>query len=83
MSTIRAVIHDRRINVPAPSDLPDGTLVLVELSQVTGKIGLDESEWRDDPEAIADWTAWLDTIEPVAFTIDGAFKEKSREMSRK
>lgn len=32
MSTIRAVIQDRRINVPAPDDLPDGAEVIVQVS---------------------------------------------------
>jgi len=67
MTRIHAVICNRPIAVPAPSDLPDGTEVFVELVSVTGKIGLDESEWRDDPEALADWTAWLDT-KPVHAT---------------
>jgi hypothetical protein len=32
------------------------------------KIGLTEAEWRDDPEAIAEWSAWLKTIEPLEYT---------------
>jgi len=35
-----------------------------------GKIGLDESEWRDDAEALADWEAWLPTVEPLALSDD-------------
>lgn len=31
MTTIRAVIHDRRIDVPAPNDLPDGTQVVLTI----------------------------------------------------
>jgi len=81
MSGIRAVINDRSITVPAPSDLPDGTEVLVELIPITGKIGLDESEWRDDPEALADWAAWLDTIEPIPFAKPDAFDEQFRRFN--
>jgi hypothetical protein len=31
MTTIRTVIRDRRIDVPAPTDLPDGTEVLLTI----------------------------------------------------
>ena len=32
MTTVRAVIHDRRIEVPAPEDLLDGTAVVLTIS---------------------------------------------------
>ena len=31
MTTVRTVIHDRRIDVPAPEDLPDGTEVILTI----------------------------------------------------
>lgn len=31
MTTVRTVIHDRRIDVPAPDDLPDGTEVVLTI----------------------------------------------------
>jgi len=30
---IRAVIHDRRIDVPAPDDLPDGTQIVLRIDE--------------------------------------------------
>jgi hypothetical protein len=81
MKTIRTVIHDRRIEVPAPEECPDGTEVLVEVVPVTDKIGLDESEWRNDADALADWAAWIGTIEPVAFEKPGAFEEEFRRIN--
>jgi hypothetical protein len=81
MGSIRAVVHDRCIEVPAPDELADGTEVLVELVPVGEKIGLDESEWRDDPAALADWIAWLDTIEPVAFDGPDSFDEEFRRFN--
>jgi hypothetical protein len=33
ITTIRAVVHDRRIDVPAPLDLPDGTEVLLTIGK--------------------------------------------------
>ena len=55
-----------KIELQAPEDLPDGTEVLVDVTPVVSeKIGIDESEWRDDAEALADWQAWIATIEPI------------------
>jgi hypothetical protein len=31
VTTVRTVIHDRRIEVPAPEDLPDGTEVILTI----------------------------------------------------
>ena len=31
MTTVRTVIHDRRIEVPVPDDLPDGTKVILTI----------------------------------------------------
>jgi hypothetical protein len=77
MTSIRAVVHDRRIELPAPDDIPDGTEVLVDLRPLPAdKIGLSEAEWRDNAEALADWASWLQTIEPVAFAADDAFAEE-------
>lgn len=78
MTSIRTVIHDRRIEIPAPDDLPDGTEVEIDLVPVGEKVGLDESQWRDDPEALADWAAWLETIEPIPFNPPDAFDERFR-----
>jgi hypothetical protein len=82
MTSIRAVVHDRRIELPAPDELPDGTEVLVDLTPLPrDKIGLTEAEWRDDAAALADWAAWLDTIEPVAFIADDPFAEEFRRFN--
>ena len=69
MSPIKTTVRNRRIELTAPEELPDGTEVLVEVIPVAReKIGIDESEWRDDPDALADWDAWLGTIEPIELT---------------
>ena len=66
MSTMRATVRKRRIELDAPDDLADGTDVLVAVTPVAPqRIGIDESEWRDDPEALADWDAWIQAIEPI------------------
>lgn len=82
MTSIRAVVHDRRIELTVPDDIPDGAEVLIDLRPVApAKIGLSEAEWRDDAEALADWVAWLDTIEPVAFAADDAFTQEFRRFN--
>jgi hypothetical protein len=43
------------------------------------KIGLDESEWKDTPEAIADWFAAVERIEP---TIGAEGQEEAYERFR-
>ena len=69
MNTIKTTIQNRRIELNAPDELPDGTEVLVDVTAVSPeKVGIDEAEWRDDPGALADWDAWLRTIEPIELT---------------
>ncbi len=66
METIKAVVKNGRIDQAAPPDWPDGCEVVIEpLPSGAEKIGLNESEWRDDPAALADWDAWIKTVEPL------------------
>ena len=51
-----------------PVDWPDGTKVELEIANKSLKIGIDESEWRDDAESLVDSDAWLETFEPLEFT---------------
>lgn len=83
MINIRTTIQDRRIDVPAPDDLPDGTEVLVQLQPVDDKTGLDESEWDDSPEAIDEWLAWLDTLEPINLTDEDVAAIEADRKARK
>jgi hypothetical protein len=71
MHAIKTTVHNGRIELDAPEELRDGTEVLVQLTPITTeKIGIDESEWRDGPESLADWDAWIKTIEPLEFTAE-------------
>ena len=73
MESIRAIITGGRLELQAPPEWPDGTEVLIEpTSSPTRAIGLDESEWRDGPAALADWEEWIKTIEPLEFTPEEA-----------
>jgi hypothetical protein len=66
MTSIRTIIHNRRIEVPAPDELPDGTEVLVQLVPV----GLEESQSDDSPEGIAAWLKEYEALEPLIFTAE-------------
>jgi len=69
MKPIAGVVRDGQIIPEIRVDWPNGTKVEIALQQQTmGKLGLDESEWRDDPAAVADWEAWIKTIEPLELT---------------
>jgi hypothetical protein len=68
MNAIKATWTNGRIVPSEAVDWPDGSELLVEPVPATEKIGLDESEWRDDADSIANWVAWVDTIEPLLLT---------------
>ncbi len=61
------------LELNVPSDWPDGSEVVIEPTTAPlEKIGIDESQWRNDPESLADWEAWLRTFEPFELTPDEA-----------
>jgi hypothetical protein len=69
MDAIRATVRSGRLELDAPPDWPEGTEVLIEpMNSRCDQIGIDESEWSDDPASLADWEAWIQTIEPLEFT---------------
>jgi hypothetical protein len=49
-------------------DWPEGSERIVAPTATRAKIGLDESEWRDDAEALAAWDARLPTVEPLVLS---------------
>ena len=73
MNAIKATVMQGRLELKVPLDWADGTEVLIEPTIAPlEKIGIDESEWRDDPESLADWEAWIKTFEPLELTPDEA-----------
>ena len=87
METIKAVVRNGRIDQTTPPDWPDGCEVVIEpLPDTIEKIGLDESEWRDDPAALADWDAWIKVFEPLDIASDekaaiGRFNDEMRQFN--
>ena len=76
MSTIKATIHNRRIDIPAPSDMPDG-------AEVTVTIGTSEDQEHElmAPEEIARVLAAMQKLEPLE--IPGAVAADLDEWERK
>ena len=85
MNAIKATVRQGRLELEAPADWPDGTEVLIEPTTVPSEtIGIEESKWRDDPASLADWEAWIKTIEPLELTPEEAqrmaeFDEQMRQ----
>ena len=63
MTTIRAVVNDRIITVPAPSDLPDGTEVLLTIGR-----NIPDDNAPMSPEEIARVLAAMEKLEPFDWT---------------
>ena len=68
MNAIRATWTNGQILPAGPVDWPEGSELLVEPMTPSERIGLEEAEWRDDTQSIADWVAWVDTIEPLVLS---------------
>ena len=68
MNAIKATWTKGQIVPAEPVDWPEGSELLVEPMPASEKIGMDESEWKDDPQSIADWITWVDTIQPMVLT---------------
>jgi hypothetical protein len=60
VTTVRTVIHDRRIEVPAPADLPDGTEVILSIGTDVG-----DDDGPIPPEEIARVLAAMGRMQPL------------------
>jgi hypothetical protein len=69
MTAIKGILKNGHIELKVPPEWPEGCEVVVEpLAMLNVPIGLDESAWSNDPASLADWEAWLPTIEPLELT---------------
>ena len=84
MNAIKATWTNGQILPAEPVNWPEGSELLVEPIAPSAKIALEESEWRDDPASIAEWVAWVDTIEPLALSdAERAEMDRYREEHRR
>lgn len=69
MIPIKGIIQHGQVILPRPTELPDGTEVnVVPIASQCEKLGINEEEWSDAPEAIDAWIRWYDSLEPLEFT---------------
>lgn len=68
MTSIKAIVKGGRLELEVPADWPDGTEVILQPVAPRDESGIAEEDWRDTPEAIAEWLKWYDAVEPLHFT---------------
>ena len=69
MQSIRATWKNGRIVPDVPVDWPEGCRLMIEPENVgTMSVGASDEDWSNSPEAVADWLAWYDSLEPLEFT---------------
>lgn len=69
MEVIRATWKDGQIVPDGPVDWPEGCRLIIEPETVeTGVVRMCEEDWSTSPEAVTDWLAWYDSLEPLEFT---------------
>jgi len=80
MSAIRGTYKDGQIILAAapPTDWPDGAEVRLELVELP----TEDAEQDADPESIAQWLAWYDSLEPFLSEEDEASWKKARQEYR-
>lgn len=92
MKAVEATVQNRRIEVPAPADCPDGTRVMVDVMPVPAGNRLDdvdfmtEAEQSDDPAALDRWIAELEalpgiTMKPEEEAEMHAWRKKEKEFN--
>jgi hypothetical protein len=70
---VHAVWKNGRIIPEGRIDWPEGCRLRIEPDPVQPEPGEDQAEdWSNSPEAIADWLAWYDSLEPLVFTPEEA-----------
>jgi len=77
MNAIKATWTNGQIVPAEPVDWPEGSELLVEPVAKSDKLGLDESEWRDDPESIAAWIVAVEKMESLIWA-EGEREEYER-----
>ncbi|MGH7139879.1 MAG: hypothetical protein ACREHD_29425 [Pirellulales bacterium] len=87
MSLITGTVKDGLIVLDEPGHLAEGSRVVVKPVDTAETYGMSEAEWHDSPEAIADWIAWCDSLEPIELSVAdeaalNAYRERQRELAK-
>jgi len=92
MNAVQATVQNRRIEVPAPDDWPDGTKVTVDVTPMPAGNRRDdrdfmtEDEQSDDPAAISRWIVELEALPGLTMTPEEeaemlAWRQKEKEFN--
>ncbi len=69
--TLKGTWKNGQVILDSPAERPEGCRVIIEpISDETGTLGITEQVWPQSPEAIPDWLAWFDSIEPIEMTAE-------------
>lgn len=87
MSAITGRVENGLVILDEPASLPEGSRVVVQPLESAASLGLREDNWQDTPEAIADWIAWYDSLEPIVLSPDEeqaieAFRQRAKEFGK-
>ena len=86
-NTLTGTWKEGQIILDEPADWPDGCRVtVVPIAGQVETLGITEEQWPRTPEAVAEWLAWFDSIEPIEMTpeeeADCARRGKRRRAAR-
>jgi hypothetical protein len=68
MNAVKGTVQNGHVVLDNPTDLPEGSRVLVEPITEKEAFGVREEDWQDTPEAITAWLRWYDSLEPIERT---------------
>jgi hypothetical protein len=70
VTSLTGIWQSGQIVLDGVADWPDGCRVLIEPLSMEGSLGLSEEQWRDSPEAVAEWIQWYESLESLEITAD-------------
>lgn len=68
MKTILGTVRNGQIVADQTVEWPEGFRVVIKPVANGEMLGIREEDWPTTPEALADWLAWFDSLEPIELT---------------
>ena len=68
MVMLKGSIQNGQVHLSQPTDLPDGTEVMVLANGVPETIGIPDDQWPTDPDGISKLIARMERVEPFEMT---------------
>jgi hypothetical protein len=83
MSAVKGKLENGKVVLAQQVNWPEGTEVRVEPISNGDELAPGEEFQGDDPESIARWLAWYDSLEPLIFTPEEAAEREAAEREAK